>query len=315
LFKILKAGKFTILAILIVLLLYAYTNRGMLSLKLFALTQGDVVLGEMYEEKEGVRWYDDYFTIEYIDAETIAIGEPRYWQANYNYLILGETRAILFDSGPGVRDIAPVINSLTTLPVTVVSSHLHFDHVGNHGNFSHVALIDLPHLRVVEENGDVQLDDGQHLVFLEEIPAPVLHVSEWWKADEILDIGGRKLKVIYAPGHTSDSIVLYDAERRQLFTGDYIYPGPLFAYLPDSSLEDYLNTTNNLLGQIERNSVLLTAHRMEPPGAPLLNYVDLEELQATLRGIKDGTLDGEGLFPVTYRVNDHIQLLTDISWQ
>lgn len=313
-FKFLKAAKFTILAILVVIVIYVFTNRSMLSLRIFALTFGEVELGEMVEEKEGVKWYDDYFTVEYIDAETIAIGEPRYWQANYNYLILGDTRAILFGSGPGVRDIAPLVHSLTSLPVTVVLSHLHFDHVGNHGKFTNVALIDLPHLRAIEENGNVQLEDGQHLGFLEGTSSPALRVSEWWNVDEVQDLGGRKLKVIYAPGHIVDSIVLYDAERRQLFAGDFIYPGPLFAYLPDSSLDDYLNTAKNLLSQIDGNSVLLTAHRMEPPGAPILNYSDLQELQATLQGIKDGSMSGEGIFPVTYHVNDHIQLLTDISW-
>ena len=54
-----------------------------------------------------MRWHDDYFTVMAIDPDTFAIGEPRYWQQNFNYLIVGETRAILFDAGPGVRDILP----------------------------------------------------------------------------------------------------------------------------------------------------------------------------------------------------------------
>jgi hydroxyacylglutathione hydrolase len=314
LFRFLKAGKFTILAIVVVALIYAFTHRGMLSLKLFALTLGDIELGELYEEKEEVQWYDDYFTIEYIDAHTIAIGEPRYWQANYNYLILGNTRAILFDSGPGVRDLSGLVKSLTDLPVTVVSSHLHFDHVGNHDKFENVALIDLPHLRELEAYGLLPLSDEQHLGFLESTPTPVLEIDEWWPVNEWQDIGGRQLKVLHAPGHTRDSMILYDAERGQLFTGDFIYPGPLFAYLPGSDVEEYLNTTIELLKLINSETILLTAHRSKAPGAPLLRSRDLEDLLLTLEEIQSGTRKGKGVFPVTYKVNDEIDLSTDIFW-
>jgi hypothetical protein len=34
--------------------------------------------------------FDDYFVVQDLGANTFAIGEPRYYQANYSYLILGE---------------------------------------------------------------------------------------------------------------------------------------------------------------------------------------------------------------------------------
>jgi glyoxylase-like metal-dependent hydrolase (beta-lactamase superfamily II) len=99
------------------------------------------------DEGDQVRWHDDYYTIEQLDSRTIAIGEPRYYQQNISYLILGEDRAILFDAGAGSRKIRPVAEGLTNLPITFVPSHFHYDHVGDGLPFDRIAVVDLPHIR------------------------------------------------------------------------------------------------------------------------------------------------------------------------
>ena len=91
---------------------------------------------------EGVTWFDDWFAIEQVAPGVIAIGEPRFHQINWNYLITGERRALLFDTGPGVRDIAKIVRELTNLPVMALPSHMHFDHTGNLHRFDNIAMAD-----------------------------------------------------------------------------------------------------------------------------------------------------------------------------
>ncbi len=311
--RILKyAARMLILLVLVGLV--AFVFRRYVAIELFALMTTPPALSEPEPEGPLVAWFDDYYVIERIDARTFAIGEPRYYQQNFNYLILGEERAILFDSGPGVRDIRALVGSLTDLPVTAVPSHLHYDHIGNHMRYERLAMIDLPYLRDRARDGVLRPSYWEHLGALEGFARPDLRVTEWWAPDSLVDLGGRRLRVLHTPGHTYDSISLFDAQRRQLFTGDYIHQGTMFVFLPGSSVGDLLRTSNDLLEQLPEDVVLLTGHRAAPPGAPLLSLRHIAALRETLREIRSGSRSGEGFFPRFYRVTNDLSLLTDVPW-
>jgi glyoxylase-like metal-dependent hydrolase (beta-lactamase superfamily II) len=220
----------------------------------------------------------------------------------------------LFDSGPGLRDIKRVVESLTTLPVTVVPSHLHFDHVGNHTSFDRIALVDLPDLRERAQSGVFRPSREEHLGFTEGFEPPDLVVSEWWTPGSQVDLGARTLTVIHAPGHAPESIVLLDRDHGFLFTGDYIYPGPLYAFLPGSDLNDYLRTARHLLEIVPSGTRLLTAHRETPPGAPILDYADLVDLRTALEQMRKGRLEGDGFYIKSYRINGRLSLLAEMGW-
>jgi hypothetical protein len=65
----------------------------------------------------GATWFDDAYTVTRLEANSYAIAEPRYAQHNVNYLVVGDARAVSSDTGPGVRDIRPVVSSPTDRPV------------------------------------------------------------------------------------------------------------------------------------------------------------------------------------------------------
>ena len=262
-------------------------------------------------------WVDDYFVVEELDPTTFAIGEPRYYQGNYSYLILGTRRAVLFDAGTGLRDIVPVVRSLTSLPVTVIPSHLHFDHVGALGRLDRTAVLDLPSLRERAAESRLRLRRYEFLGFADRLAAPAFRVDEWWPPDSRMELGGRELRVLATPGHTPSSLSLYDENRRQLFAGDFIYPGELYVFLPGASRSAYLATTRRLLTTIDPETRIFAAH-MEDPSiaikAPVLDVGDLRALAASLQAIDAGTVRAGGFYPRIFPVRGKIRLATGWSW-
>jgi len=266
------------------------------------------------DEGADVRWHDDYFTVQELDPRTFAIGEPRYAQQNYNYLIVGSERAVLFDAGPGLRDIRSVAESLTDRPITFVPSHFHYDHVGNRITFDHVAVVDLPYLRERAPDGRLRLRFEEHLGVAERIEAPTLEVDEWLAPGSTLELGDRRLSVLYTPGHTEDSISLLDVDSGTLFSGDFLYPGPLFAFLPNSGMGDYLQGALAVLAASSAGTRIFGAHRTGPPGAPEQQLEDVEELRAALEAIRAGELAGAGFYPVVYTIDDRMELWAEPRW-
>jgi hydroxyacylglutathione hydrolase len=260
---------------------------------------------------------DDYFTVEDLGEGTFAIGEPRYYQQNYSYLIVGTTRAVLFDSGSGTRDISGVVKRLTTLPVTVIVSHLHFDHLGGIGPFKHVAVIDLPETRADVLGGFFRPSRYEYMGLVDRRDAPSIRVGEWLKPGAMIDLGGRSLTVLFTPGHTPTSAALFDATNRQLFIGDFIYPTTLYAFLPGASLSAYQATAKMLLKDLPADTVLWTAHccrKNEGVSAPWLSMKDLRDLDAALTVVRAGEGKSRGFYPRVFPVNEEMTLATGFRW-
>ena len=267
------------------------------------------------DEGKEVTWHDDYFTIQKIDSLTFAIGEPRYLQQNVNYLIVGSERAILFDAGSGYRDIRSVTRTLTELPITFVPSHFHFDHVGNGISFDRLALVDLPHIHSRVKDSRLKLDWREHLGSAEGFDQPVLTVDEWLIPNGWIDLGDRKLRVLYTPGHTDDSISLLDATNGYLFSGDFIYSAEqLWAFLPTSGMGDYLQAVETVLEAAPHSSRIFGAHRQGPPGYPEQEIADVRDLGKALQSIRAGELKGDGFYPLIYTVSPSHQLWAEPGW-
>ena len=267
---------------------------------------------------QGIRWFDDWFAIETIAPGVHAIGEPRFHQINWSYLIEGQQLALLFDTGPGARDISEVVNALTKLPLIALPSHMHFDHTGNLHRFQTIALPDLSVLKACMRDGLLHATDDLFRGFLEGMVWRPVIISEWWPIGTRIDLGGRHLDLLHTPGHSPDSVSLFDRDARILFAADFVYPGPLFAQVPGADLAAYLATADALLLQINDQTQIFCAHGApDSKGqhrAPLMSNQDILDLQKALIDLKDS-----GKMPAETVVNARMTMLASeaayISWQ
>ena len=299
------------LVVLAVLLLLAVNQRHRIILAL--VTTGEPVPqvkdakpvpgGKVYGE-------DDHFSVIQLDPMTYAIAEPYSWARNVNYLILGEDRALLFDAGVGHYDIRPVVAALTDLPVTFMPSHFHFDHTGQ-GEWPNIAVVDLPHLRERANGNELTLTWEEHLGTGENIPLPTWTATEWVAPNDSIERGGRSLVLIYTPGHTNNSVSLLDSERALMFTGDFLTSsGALSSFLPTARLGDYLQSAGKVLAKTEQMQTIVMrgAHASLTNETPQASRADVQSLQDLLLKMRAGEAQGEGAYPVVYRIHESMVL-------
>lgn len=251
-----------------------------------------------------------HFSVVQLDAQTFAIAEPYSWARNVNYLVIGEERALLFDAGVGHYDIRPVVASLTDLPVTFMPSHFHYDHTGQ-GDWAKIAVVDLPHLRDRAQGNQLQPTWGEHLGDGEAIDAPVWEVSEWVTPNTSIDLGNRSLILLYTPGHTDNSVSLLDVERELMFTGDFLSDGGMLnSMFPGARLGDFLQSSEKVLGRTKDMQAMIFrgAHASEANTIPDSSRSDLQTLRDQLVEIREGRLQGQGPYPMVYKIADGMLL-------
>jgi glyoxylase-like metal-dependent hydrolase (beta-lactamase superfamily II) len=256
-----------------------------------------------YSKLERIPSADAWFEVYKIRPGVFAIYEPRQLEEVISYLILGDDKAVLFDTGMGISNIHAVVAGLTKLPVSVVNSHTHNDHVGDNWRFSDVYGMDTDFTRT---NARGSKEDAQAELAPDEIcgalPAGFdakayatkpFHVTHWLHNGDKIDLGGRTLKVIATPGHTPDAIALLDEANGLLFTGDSFYLGPIYLYRPETDLDAYVASMQKLALLAPRLQLLLPSHNVPVADPSYLPKV-VTAMQQVRRGeVKAVAKDGK----------------------
>jgi glyoxylase-like metal-dependent hydrolase (beta-lactamase superfamily II) len=230
-----------------------------------------------YKKLERVEIADTWFEVYKIRPGIFAIYEPHQAEEIISYLITGSKRAMLFDTGMGISNIKAVVEQLTKLPIIVLNSHTHNDHVGDNWRFADIYGMPTAFTRKNAEgsmaDAQAELASGQICGALpsgfnpKDYRTKAFHISHWLHDGEIIDLGGRSLKVISTPGHTPDAIALLDERDKLLWTGDTFYAGPIYLYRPETDLDAYVASVKQLSALVPRLDLLLPAHN-EPVAEP-----------------------------------------------
>lgn len=172
-----------------------------------------------------------------LDLTTIVIRQSPCvdYEAPLMYLLIGNERALLIDSG--ASDAPEVTGELTRivggylarpdgsrLPLVVAHTHGHQDH-----RSGDAALAALPDTRIVPHDSA-----GLRAFF----------GFDTWPDDEVrFDLGGREVVLRPAPGHHPDHVVFVDLRTRLLFSGDFYLPGRLLV----DDIDAYRDSANKMV--------------------------------------------------------------------
>ncbi|HET7294640.1 MAG TPA: MBL fold metallo-hydrolase [Vicinamibacteria bacterium] len=236
---------------------------------------------------------DPWFHVYRFEPGVYALYEPDNFQEVISYLILGRERALLFDTGMGMSRIRATVEELTKLPVQVLNSHTHHDHVGGNAEFEAVLGMDTPFTQESAKGMAHEVVRGEALA---ESFCPTrlpgfdpagyrirpFRVSRVVRDGDAIELGGRRLEVLAMPGHTPDSVALLDRQAGLVFTGDTFYEGPIWLHAPGTDLAAYGRS-------VARLAALAPALKRVHPGhnTPTASPRRLVELRDAFAAVED----------------------------
>jgi glyoxylase-like metal-dependent hydrolase (beta-lactamase superfamily II) len=216
-----------------------------------------------------------WFEVAEIEDGIFRITEPhchRLVRANC-YLVTGGDVVMLVDSCLGVAPLRPLLQSLSSKPLIVFTTHTHADHVGGHPEFPDATV--LVHATEADDlrrpgvkglrfpprsaeqiaalrRGGIELTE----FMVDALPYAGYDVGGYGRAGveptrlagegDVVDTGRRRFEVLHLPGHTVGGIGLWEAKSGVLFSGDVIYDGVLIDTAPTSRVTHYIATMKRL---------------------------------------------------------------------
>jgi len=165
------------------------------------------------------------------------------------YLIVGEEKALLFDTGYGIVDIPAIIKKITNKPLTVVLGHGHIDHANGAYQFDEVYLRE-PDFNLFNAHTSHEMRSNIIQRLEDAKLEPDFDKETWKKSGEckliplelntVFDLGGVHVKIIDMAGHTGGSIGILVVEKRILIDSDSAN-SHCWMFVPESlSIREYI---------------------------------------------------------------------------
>ena len=264
-----------------------------------------------YTTVEHVSISDPWFEVYKPTEDVFAIYEPHQAEETISYLIVGEKRALLFDTGMGISDLKKVIAQLTKLPIILLNSHTHNDHVGDNWEFSTIYGMDTDFTRQGARgsrlDAQAEITPDQICGLLPKGFDSKAYATRPWKITaythdgDRFDLGGRTVEVIATPGHTPDSISLLDRAHGLLFTGDTYYPAPIWLFRPETDFDAYAASIRRLAALAPQIKMVMGAHNILVASPTIL-----PRLVAAFDAVRAGKVQPSPDSPgkVLYKVDD-----------
>ena len=197
--------------------------------------------------------------IEKINSSTWRISEVDKQTENAvdAYLLCGTKRALLVDTLMFTKELYGEVRKLTSLPIDVILTHGHIDHVG----------LSLP---TFYKNGCEIFMDIRDLFLVENSNPIIIDCVKFTNLydGQLFELGDRTVEIISVPGHTPGSVVALDWESELAFTGDTIGSGHFWMQLPEAlSLDIFEKNLSKFSKQMEQfnNLIVYPGHKAQSP--------------------------------------------------
>ena len=137
------------------------------------------------------------------------------------YIVYQEDRkeAVIIDPGDQTEEISRKITEYGVVPIAILLTHGHFDHIGAAESLKR--LYDIP-VYAYETEREI-LTTEKNLGSMVGMRGLYLEADTYLTDNQLISLGGMDFKVLSTPGHTVGSCCYLLEEEEVLFSGDTLF--------------------------------------------------------------------------------------------
>ena len=178
---------------------------------------------------------------------------------SYFYIDENTKEAFLIDPGAEAQLLMDYAKENGLTIRAILLTHGHFDHIGAANKIQETLSVP-----VYAFEGSEYLSDPA--MNLSAMFGEMIMITDYISVSDgtILRLSGRSsrtLRVIYAPGHTTDSVLYYDEAEQLAFVGDTIFKGSYGNYtLPGGDRKTLFTTLRDVVLTLPKETKLYSGH-------------------------------------------------------